>query len=238
MTTLTFCMMLVSASYGQQVIIEDEKEDPNKVDAADRTFKSLDHYSYIPVNLQEVRYIPKTKGSTYLHDEWHLAEVRLTDGETIYEQTPIRVDIAKSILEVYINKQVKYLPSHFVESFQFYGTTDLFATRSSLKIEGPRGYYRVLLDKPSTSLVCHYKVKLIEAHYNPVLDAGSKDNQLVVDERIYLVQGGELLELENKPKKLLKQLKATDVMRQFIDERNLNLTNEYHLANFIDKFWN
>ena len=195
---------------------------------------SIGSDSGVPASLRQVGYRPATKGSSYLSDDWQEARIELMDDVTVYERAAVRVDIARGMVEIVIDDKIKFLPSHYVKSFSFDGSSEVFLSRTALDEPGPTGFYRMVYSNGEVPLYCHYTVKLLQAHYNPVLDTGAKDNQIVVDKSYFISMDDNMIKLENKKKQFVQQLKGGDELTDFIKKQKLDIKNEQDLIKIME----
>lgn len=188
----------------------------------------------VPASLRQVGYRPATKGSSYLNEEWKEARIELMDDVTVYERAAVRVDIARGMVEIVIDDKIKFLPSHYVKSFKFNGSSEIFLSRTAIDEPGPTGFYRLVYDNGTVPLYCHYTVRMIQAHYNPVLDAGAKDNEIVVDEAYFVSIDNDMIKLETKRKQFVKQFDGAPELSDFIKKQRLDLKDERDLITVLD----
>lgn len=175
-------------------------------------------------------------GSPFINTEWKLADIIVADSKGVIANMPVRIDVQENLVEINHENVVKVLKAEKVYSLSFKTDEDVFVSNKTLGIEEPVGFFKVIYSKKS-SLLCHYYTKLIRSTYNPVLDAGVKDNKLVIEETYYIMQDQKLIKLEKSNRKLIKQFNGQENVVNYIKDQHLNpklLSDLVKLVNFID----
>lgn len=182
---------------------------------------------------------PSVKGSTYLDEEWHNAQIVLNDGYAIEDQ-PVRIEIEHANVEIKFNGEVKYLDLKRVDFLKYDGNQG----GDRQVIRKADGY--VFDDKPLKGIVVvytgarytaikHFYIEFLQANYNVAMDVGSKDHRKVKKEKLYITQSNQLILVKGTAKKFASRLGADEEKaRLIIKEHKLNLSKEKDLCKLVD----
>lgn len=182
---------------------------------------------------------PSIKGSTYLDEQWHAAEIVLNDGYAI-EELPVRIEIEQANVEIKYKGEVKYLDLKKVDFIKYAGNQN--GARQIIK----RADGFMLNNVPLKGIVVvhkgerylaikHYYIEFLQANYNVAMDVGSKDHRKVKREKLYIARGNQLILMKGKEKKIAAKLGADkDKAISLIKEHHLNLSQEEDLNMLVD----
>ena len=125
-------------------------------------------------------YDPKVLGSHYLYDQWMPADVALNLEDIELKATLVKIDVLHNVMMVKENNDSIYLPMEYVQNFKFSNDHNkVYTSHFELGEAFPAGIYELVYgDK--IKLYKHYEMVLVEAHYNPALNAGSRDHVLKI----------------------------------------------------------
>ncbi|MCB8994176.1 MAG: hypothetical protein H6538_01055 [Bacteroidales bacterium] len=171
-------------------------------------------------------------GTPFINNDWQLADIVVSDDKGEIKAVPCRIDAKANLIEINQGGVVKVLHSMNTKSIAFKTTNEVFITNKTLGIPDPVGFYKVIYDSKS-SLLCYYSTKTIEGAYNPVLDAGIKEDKLVVEKTYYIFRDGKLTRLENKRGKLVKQFSDQPEIAEYIKENRITPNEELDLMKLI-----
>jgi len=175
-------------------------------------------------------------GSSFINSEWKIADIIVIENKAIIPNVPVRIDAQENLVEINHENLVKVLNAEKIFSLSFKTDEEVFISNKTLGIDEPVGFFKVLYSKKA-SLLCHYNTKLIKSSYNPVLDAGIKEDKLVIEETYYIMQNQKLIKVEKSNKKLVKQFSDQGNVVNYIKDQHLNpklVTDLIKLVNFID----
>ncbi len=172
-------------------------------------------------------------GSPFINDEWQLANIILLENKAEILNVPVRIDAKFNLIEINHEGVVKVLHATNTYSLAFKTTEEVFVTGQTLGISEPEGFFKIIYNKKS-SLLCHYSTKIIRGAYNAVLDAGIKEDKLLVEQTYYIYRDGKLIKLEKNRKKLLKQFIDQPEIVQYIKDQHITPNEEYDLLKLVD----
>lgn len=182
------------------------------------------------------RAAPKTVGTSYYEEGWLMADLFLR-GETKLEGVKVKLDLSTHNFEILHDGDVKMLPGDKVLSFQWVtseGIPEAFIRGSFITADGFKvlGFLKLISDTEPFRLLEFFTTETISANYNPQLDVGSKDNQIVKKSRTFVAKDKLLLEVKGSKKKFIndfKQTFQTDVS-QIIKEFDIDTRKDEELV--------
>jgi|JFJP01.1.fsa_nt_gi hypothetical protein len=171
-------------------------------------------------------------GSPFINSEWQLANIIVLENKGQIANVRARIDAQANLIEINHEDVVKVLNANNTYSLSFINSEEVFVSNETLGIPEPAGFYKVLYSKKS-SLLCHYSTKLLAGAYNPVLDAGIKEDKLVIEQNYYILQDGKMLKLEKSQKKLQKQFNDKPEISKYIKDQRIMPKVEADLVRLI-----
>lgn len=161
---------------------------------------------------------PGTVGSAYYVDDWLTTDLFLK-SETKLEGAKVRLDLSSQNFEILHEGAIKILPGERVLSFQWItgkGEQEVFVRGDYITAEGLKltGFMKLLSDTEPFRLMEFYTVEKLSANYNPQLDVGTKDHQIVKKSRTFVAKDKLVLEVKGGKKKFISDFKEvfqTDV---------------------------
>jgi len=194
-------------------------------------FNSTNEWSKVFITNRPI-YNNSQTGTPFINPEWKLADIVLLENKNEILQVPVRIDTKFNLIEIRHEEKVKVLHASNTFSVALTMTGEVFVTNKTLGITEPEGFFKVVYSKKS-SLLCYYSAKIIEGAYNPVLDAGIKEDKMFVEQTYYIMQNGKLTKLEKNRKKLMRQFEDQPEIAQFIKDEHLMPKLEYDLLKLI-----
>jgi len=182
---------------------------------------------------------PVVKGSTYLDEQWHKAEIVLEGGYGT-EDLPVRIEIEQANIEIMYKGEVKYLDLRKVDHINY--ANNLTNARQVIKRadgylvngEALKGIVMVHQGK-RYSAIKHFYIEFIQANYNVALDVGSKDHRKVKKEKLYIAEGNLLIPVKGKEKTIVSKLGADrEKALAIIKQHKLKLSREEDLNKLVD----
>jgi hypothetical protein len=161
---------------------------------------------------------PGVVGTSYYDDDWLIADIFLK-GETKIENVKVKLDLSSQNFEILHDKGIKILPGDKVLSFQWItskGVQEAFVRGDYITAEGLKlsGFMKLLSDTEPFKLLEFFTVERLSANYNPQLDVGTKDQQIVKKSRTFVAKDKLVLEVKGGKKKFISDFKTvfqTDV---------------------------
>jgi hypothetical protein len=172
-------------------------------------------------------------GSPFINNEWQLANIIVIENKAPIPNVQARIDVQANLIEINHEGVVKVLQADRTQSLNFIGSDEVFVSNESLGIKEPIGFFKVLYSKKS-GLLCHYSTIIIKGAYNPVLDAGIKEDRLVIDKNYYILQNGNVMKLEKQPKKLGKQFNDKPEITRYIKDQHIMPKVESDLLRLVE----
>jgi hypothetical protein len=172
-------------------------------------------------------------GSPFINPEWQLADIVVVENKGEIRGVLVRVDAKFNLIEIKDqDDRVKVLHASNTYSLAFKTSDEVFVSNKTLRISEPEGFFKIIHNKKS-SLLCHYSTKLIEETYNAILDAGIKEDKMVIDQTYYIFKDGKLTKLEKNRKKLIRQFDDQPQVVQYIKDQHIMPKEEYDLLKLI-----
>ena len=181
------------------------------------------------------------EGSYYLLNGWNKGDIHTFVGNPL-EDIELRYNIENQILEGKTDTWTKVFPNNVVDYFKIFDKRTLqfrhFANCSNFKSELIFfGYFEIIADG-KMKLLAKYDTKIKNAYYVIALDAGSKNDQIIQVETIFIERDGQVIELPKKKKDtydLFEEL--SHKIEAFSKEKKLNPRKKEDLAEII-KYYN
>lgn len=168
--------------------------------------------------VKEIPFEPITdKGSHFFFDDWHSGLIELENGIFI-KTDAIKYDLENNRFEIKTKNAVKLLDGDKVKQYQLdkdQGQLNFInAEYFTINNVPMYGFFQILSDG-ITKLLVRTTVGVKQANYNVAIDMGSKQNEIIKTETLYLFINNQLNEIKKNKKKILKLfgLKATEIER-------------------------
>lgn len=161
---------------------------------------------------------PGIVGTAYYDDDWLTADIFLK-GEVRLENVKVKLDLSSQNFEILHEGAIKILPGDRVLSFQWItakGVQEAFIRGDYITAEGLKlsGFMKLLSDTEPFKMLEFFTVEKLSANYNPQLDVGTKDHQIVKKSRTFIAKDKLVLEVKGGKKKFISDFKdifQTDV---------------------------
>ena len=171
-------------------------------------------------------------GNPFVDADWQIGDIVVIENKSEIAGVPVRIDAKFNLIEINVDGVVKVLHSSNTYSLALRTSKEVFVSNKTLGIAEPEGFYKVVYNKKS-SLLCHYSTKVVPGSYNAVLDAGIKEDKMLVEQTYYLFKDGKLTRLEKNRKKLIKQFNDQPNITEFIKEQRITPKYEEDLVKLI-----
>lgn len=183
---------------------------------------------------------PATVGSNFLTEKWEQGEIFLRDGRSVGSY-PLRIEIENGIIELLLENKPYTLSltnvSHIVIPDDAVGLSGKLSNARLITYEDKvlKGVVIVHdIDGGTTKLINNYYIEFQPANYNVALDVGSKVNQKIMKQRLFVQKGTELKEVKGSNKKITGLLGYNKVQaRETIKANDLDLADPKDLAKFL-----
>ncbi len=182
--------------------------------------------------ITEVLYEKKVLGSFYLDSAWKNSDIYLTKDSLILKNIKTRLDLKNNIIEILDNGTTKVLSSNEIRSIFYPTNKNLFITESLLN-KCPSGFYSII-NNAQTALLCKYGLKVKRSNYNPTLDTGNRDDQLIITKSYYFSENNITIEIPKSKSKLKKLFLQNSKLSKFIKTHNVNPQNKADLTILVD----
>jgi len=184
------------------------------------------------MRVYEIPHVRGLTGTPYLNEEWQNADIVFLKDDLFVKDIQVKIDVRNNWLEVNLKGNVYVLDADDTYSLFFKENNITFITRNALNKNGPRGFFEVIYNEES-SLFCYYSSSIKQANYIPALDAGEEDDKIIINKTYYAYINMQLIELEKKSRKFVKQFNLNEEMDAFFRHNRINPKNEQDLIKFL-----
>ena len=176
-------------------------------------------------------------GSYYLNEDWYKGTVYLSENQT-YDDLSLKYNLHSNDLEVFFHKEIKVLPTHLVDSFEWFDSnrqsTVSFINASKYAFEDTKlvGFMEVE-QSGGMKLVTRHKMKVRPPTYVKGLDVGDRDTKLYTIEELYLIKDSRVLALQKNHRYNLQFFKDRKEVTEFVKQNKLKLNKKEDLAKAV-----
>jgi len=176
-----------------------------------------------PINLE---------GSPFLNEEWQSGLIILRNDDTIHTIN-LRLNVLKDEMQYQYEEKTYAIGAPEVLKKIFMGGSLFEYITYSEEGKLKKNYFEVLSNGKSCLLKYHYIV-ILPANFNPALNAGNKNDQIVHKMKYYAKIGDNLIEIDKRGKKLISAFGNKDVLiSKYIKENKISFKNESDLITLI-----
>ncbi len=179
-------------------------------------------------NITEKSYNKTITGSSYIYDDWQLADIKIIKDSGVIQNVYVKIDVLYNVIEIKDVAEIKILPAHLTSLLKLKEKNEVFITRNALGDYILNGFSKVVYNK-KTSLLCNYSAKVKEAKYNEALDVGSRDDELMIVKNYYLFINNELKLVNKNKKKFINSFNNNPEIQKFIKDKKISPKNENDL---------
>ncbi|MBR9997647.1 MAG: hypothetical protein KFF73_01690 [Cyclobacteriaceae bacterium] len=181
------------------------------------------------------------EGSIFINDAWYIGDVTLKDERRL-EKVPLKYNLRDDLLHILDSNNVtRVIESDRINHFEWFNFKDkknnLFVNALRYRIdEVPlTGMAEILVDGEACLLI-YRKLKIQEAMYSVIHDAGQKNDEFVIHEIHYIGLGHKLFRIRSK--KSLRGLfpGQEEAMESFIRVNHFNVKNADHLGLIVRQY--
>jgi len=179
-------------------------------------------------NVTEKTYTSKVIGSSYIYDDWQLADIKMTSDSGIIQNVLVKIDVLYNVIEIKDAAEIKILPANLTRFVKLKEKKEDFITKNALGDYILNGFSKILYNG-KTSLLCNYSVRIKEAKYNEALAVGNRDDEIIIVKKYYFFMNNELKPVEKNKKKFFKSFADNFKIQTFIKEKKISPKNEVDL---------
>lgn len=204
---------------------------------SDLSVASMRTYSIATFDKRDVSY----KGSPLLWENWMYAYI-LLDGNKKFldKEYHINYDALTNLFYVRIGNKVHDMLLSKVTSLKVMTDLNEFTVYKAIRSQNSgMGLYEVLYSDDNLELVRRTQIEVVKSFYNTALDAGDVRSRLKRDDTLFLFKADQLFELPKKRKKLVKQYKETEEIKDivtFFKENRVDLKDEKSVQSALIEF--
>lgn len=176
-----------------------------------------------PINLE---------GSPYLNEEWQTGSIFLSNGDTI-PTINLRLNVLKGEMQYQFEEKTYVIGApEGLKEIIIGGCVFIYLTYtkdSKLK----KNYFEVLSNGKSSLLKYHYIV-ILPANFNPALNSGNKNDQIIHKMKYYAKIGDNFIEIDKRGKNLISAFGNKEALiSKYIKDNKISLKNESDLITLI-----
>lgn len=179
-------------------------------------------------------------GISYYDTAWAVGSFIMFKDTTLYKGIPARYDIQRNVVEIKFKVGMRVLESVQVNSFALqknelarvvFVNVQNFSTEDKLK-----GFFE-MLSSGKLNLMANAKVWVKQPTYNPALDVGSKDTELIREEKLYTARDGKAQRFSASKKNILELMAdKKPEMEAYLKQNQPDLKNKTQLARVFDYY--
>jgi len=179
-------------------------------------------------------------GTSFYDTTWTMGSFILYHDTTLYNDIPARYDILRNVIELKLRVGMRLLEGVRVNSFALqqgdfqrtiFVNTQNFATDEKLK-----GFFE-LVSNGKLTLLRHHKTWIKKPTYNAALAVGSRDTEIIREQRFYYARDGRAQKLTLSKKSLLELMADKKVaMEAYFKEQSPDLKDKARLTKLFDYY--
>jgi hypothetical protein len=183
---------------------------------------------------------PATAGSNYLNDEWKQGEIVLKDGRAVGSY-PVRIQIEHGIVEINVDNKPYTLNfsnvSHIMQLDEPVGLVGKVQMGRHFTFERKALKGVVMthdIQEGTVKVMTNYYIEIKPSNYNVAMDVGSKVNQKLTKQKVFIQKEGVLYEIKGSNKKILNVLGYDKAkVREIFRANDFDLENPKDLVKFL-----
>jgi len=190
-----------------------------------------------------VRPESKIAGDIYIDSTWSSTSIELSEAEKPLEWYLTRYNIQADEIEIKTSAGIKVLKWNRIRQFQVRDSASTRTYRKFIKGSGFKkdgvpldGFMELLVDGPRP-LVKEYYLIVKNPDYNPALNSGSRDTEIIKNTNYYYGINGELEKIPGTKKFIASLGNQSNEVGGFIKTNSLSLKNERDIIQ-IFRFYN
>jgi lysyl-tRNA synthetase class II len=204
---------------------------------------------YVPVvsNSKYLTEIPKQKnapeGSVYIIDEWVSSTIVFSDA-TYMSNLETRYNLKSKFIEI-LNPDntigvVYFGQVDYIITNEKFGKSSIYANCLKFANDFPElknsEFAEVLVDGKAT-LIDDIKLEVIQANYNPQIDAGKNYDTYTKKHTYYIINNGKLLKIKKNKKSILNALQdKQEQISTYIKTNKLKMSNIENIINVVNYY--
>ena len=189
-----------------------------------------------PAGIIAVKELPPAKivGSNYLTDYWNLGTVYMKD-DLVIENYPLKYDIENQRIEIKTEQDVKVLSIDRIKTIKWMdqekGDRTLINADSYSENDVPLiGMFEVLHFGDKYQLYSKTDLSVKKAYYNQALDAGTRDDEILRKESLWLSNGTRIFPMTGKKDLLDFCGDNADAVKSYMKSEKLTHRNQAHIV--------
>jgi hypothetical protein len=180
---------------------------------------------------------PKTIGTSYLFDTWHLGNIDLGENGMIRNQF-IRYDLANQFIEIKFDSIIKAVDGIFVDNFSLVDIDGLlrnYVNCNQYVYEDTRllGFFEIITDG-EYSLFLKTESVFIESDYVMQLDMGTRDHKIIKNEEYYIANNNGVIKVPKSRSNILEIYSSTEGLKEFLKKEKISTKNASDLKKLVD----
>jgi len=180
---------------------------------------------------------PKTVGTSYLYETWHLGNLDLGDLGIIRNHF-IRYDLSNHFIEIKLDSVIKAIDGIYVKNFNLIdidGVLHRYINCGDFVYEDTRllGFFEII-DEGDYSLFLRTEAILIESDYVMQLDMGNRDHKIVKEEEFFISRDKQVIKVPRSRHGLEALYPEVEGLKTFLKSERVNTKKEKDLRKLID----
>jgi hypothetical protein len=180
---------------------------------------------------------PKTVGTSYIYETWHLGNIDLGERGMIRNKF-IRYDLSNHFIEIKLDSVIKAVDGIYVKNFNLIdidGISHRYVNCSEFVYDNTRllGFFEII-DEGEYSLFLRTEAILIESDYVMQLDMGSRDHKIVKEEEFFIAHDTRVIKVPRSRNNLEVLYPEVEGLKTFLKSEKVNTKKEKDLKKLVD----
>jgi len=180
---------------------------------------------------------PKTIGTSYLFDTWHLGNINMGKSGKIRNQF-IRYDLANHLIEIKFDSLIKAVDGIFVTDFNLVDIDGLlrnYVNCNQYVYEDTRllGFFEIIAEG-EYSLLLRTESIFIESDYIMQLDMGTRDNKIIKEEEYFIANNKNVIKVPKSRSNILEIYPSIEGLKEFLKKERISTKKVSDLKKLLD----
>lgn len=180
---------------------------------------------------------PKTIGTSYLFDTWHLGNLSMGKSGMIRNQF-IRYDLANHFIEIKFDSLIKAVDGIFVTDFSLVDVNGLlrnYINCNQYVYEDTRllGFFEIIAEG-EYSLFLRTESVFIESDYIMQLDMGTRDHKIIKEEEYFIANNKDVIKVPKSRNSILEIYPSVEGLKEFLKKEKISTKNVSDLKKLVD----
>ncbi len=173
--------------------------------------------------------LPNMDGSPYLNDDWEPGYIIMKTGDTL-KSVMLRYNVYKDEMHFKADDKIYSIGIPEKISILLLGEHPFFYLSYKDEETIKKGFFEVLSIGKSCLLQHHYPI-IMPANYNPVLNSGNKNKQLLLKKKYFLKKGDLIVEIDKNGKEFISAFgdKGNEI-KKYVKNNKLSFKKEADLV--------